>query len=60
MMAGVTRPEDEAEFYRRIVRRAKRVRERANESLRLSRLSGKRQGNLGNRPDGPPRSQRRD
>ena len=39
-MAGVKRGEDEAEFYREIVRRAKTVRERAAESLRLSRRRG--------------------
>jgi hypothetical protein len=60
MMAGVKRGEDEAEFYREIVRRAKTVRERAAESLRLSRRLRKRQGNVENPPDATPRSRRRD
>jgi GGDEF domain-containing protein len=60
IMEGVKRGEDEAEFYREIVRRAKRVRERAAESLRLSRLSRKRQGNVGRPGDAPPRSRHRD
>jgi hypothetical protein len=60
MMAGVKRGQDEAEFYREIVRRAKRVRERAAESLRLSRLSRKKQGNVGRPPDTPPRSRHGD
>lgn len=59
-MAGVKRGDGETEFYREIVRRAKRVRERAAESLRLSRLSRNRQGNAVNRPDAAPRSRRRD
>ena len=57
MMAGVKHSKDEAEFYREIARRAKRVRERAAESLRLSRLSRKRQGNggtAGSRPKSRP------
>jgi hypothetical protein len=37
----------ESEFYRQILRRAKRVRERAAESLRRSRGSRKTQGDLG-------------
>ena len=56
MMAGVKHSQDEAEFYREIARRAKRVRERAAESLRLSRLSRKKQGNggtAGSRPKSP-------
>ena len=60
MIPGVKRGEDEAEFYREIVRRAKRVVSAAAESLRLSRLSRKRQGNVGSPPDGAPRSRRRD
>ena len=57
MMAGVKHSQDEAEFYREIARRAKRVRERAAESLRLSRLSRKRQGSggtAGSRPKSRP------
>jgi hypothetical protein len=57
---GVKRGEDEAEFYREIVRRAKKVRERAAESLRLSRLLRKRQGNVGSEADPAPRSRRKD
>jgi hypothetical protein len=60
MMAGVKRGEDEAEFYREIVRRAKTVRERAAESLRRSRRLRKRQGNVGSPPDAAPGSRRRD
>jgi hypothetical protein len=48
--------ENEAEFYRAIVRRAKTVRERAAESLRLSRLLRKRQGNVGNESEARPKS----
>jgi hypothetical protein len=59
MMAGVKRGQDEAEFYREIVRRSKRVRERVAESLRLSRLSRKKQGNGESPPDAPPRSRHR-
>ena len=37
MMGEVKRGDDEREFYREIIRCANRVRERAAESLRLSR-----------------------
>lgn len=57
---AVKRGEDEAEFYREIVRRAKKVRERAAESLRLSRVLRKRQGNVGREADPAPRSRRKD
>ncbi len=60
MMPGVKRGNDEAEFYREIVRRAKRVRERAAESLRPSFLSRKRQRYVGSPPDATPRARRRD
>jgi hypothetical protein len=59
-MAGMKRGEDEAEFYREIVRRAKRVRERAAESLRRSRRLRRRQGNVESPPDAGPRSRPRD
>ena len=55
-MARVKHSKDEAEFYREIARRAKKVRERAAEALRLSGLSRKRQGNggtAGSRPKSP-------
>jgi hypothetical protein len=60
MMASVKRAEDEADFYQEIIRRAKRVRERAAETLRLSRRLSKRRGNVGGPPDAAPRSRRKD
>jgi hypothetical protein len=42
---------NEGERYREIIRRAKGVRERAAESLRLSRALRKRQGDLGEHAD---------
>jgi len=39
--------ENESELYRKIIRRAKGVRERAAESLRRSRVVRKRQEDLG-------------
>jgi len=60
MMAGVKRGDDEAEFYREIVRRAKKVRERAAESLRPSFLSRKRRRIVGSPPDAKPRARRSD
>lgn len=59
MMAGVKRGQDEAEFYREIVVRAKRVRERAAESLRLSRRLRQKHGDVGSPPDSAPRSRRK-
>jgi hypothetical protein len=38
--------ENESELYRKIIRRAKGIRERAAESLRRSRVVRKRQGGL--------------
>jgi propionate CoA-transferase len=43
--------ENEREFYRAIIDRAKRVRERAAESLRQSLALRKRQGDIGAQPD---------
>ena len=42
---------NESEFYRELLRRANRVRERSAESLRRSRLSRKRQADLGEQTD---------
>jgi hypothetical protein len=52
----VKRRDDESEFYREIIGRAKRVRERAAESLRLSRrrASGKESGRAGPKPRRKP------
>ena len=47
--------EDEGEFYRKIIRRAKEARERAAESLRRSRASRERQGDLGAQADATQR-----
>jgi hypothetical protein len=58
MMAGV-KGDDEAEFYRAIVRRATKVRERAAETLKLSRLSRKKRGNVDSPPDAAPRTRRK-
>jgi hypothetical protein len=44
------RGDDESEFYREIIRRAKRVRERAAESLRLSRRRAKGKEDAGAAP----------
>jgi hypothetical protein len=60
MMVGMKRDGDEAEFYREIVRRAKAVRERAAESLRLSRLSRRGQASTGNRRASARSSRRKD
>jgi hypothetical protein len=59
-MAGVKRGQDEAEFYGEIVRRAKRIREGAAESLTLSNRLRKRQVNVGSPPDAAPKSRRTD
>jgi hypothetical protein len=50
--------ENEGEFYRKIIRRAKKARERAAESLRPSRASRQRQGDLGAEADAPQRQRR--
>ena len=42
--------DDESEFYREIIRRAKRVRELAAESLRLSRSRARGKENVGAAP----------
>ena len=44
---GVGGGENEGEFYRRIIRRAKRVRERAADSLRRSHVLGTGQADAG-------------
>jgi hypothetical protein len=46
----VKRGDDESEFYREIIRRAKKVRERAAESLRLSRRRARGKENVGAAP----------
>jgi hypothetical protein len=51
--------DDEAEFYRAIVRRATKVRERAAETLKLSRLSRKKRGTVDSPPDATPRPRRK-
>jgi hypothetical protein len=45
--------EGEGEFYRKIIRRAKKARERAAESLRPSRALRNRQGDRGAQADAP-------
>jgi hypothetical protein len=50
--------ESEGESYRKIIRRAKQVRERAAESLRRSRVWRKRQGDVGAKADAPKRRRR--
>jgi hypothetical protein len=50
------RGDDESEFYGAIIRRAKKVRERAAESLRLSRRRAKDNENV----KAAPRSRRKD
>jgi hypothetical protein len=50
--------ENERESYRKIIRRAKEARERAAESLRRSRASRKRQGDLGAQADAAQRQRR--
>jgi hypothetical protein len=44
MIASVESRENEGERYQKIIRRAKQVRERAAESLRRARASGKKRG----------------
>jgi hypothetical protein len=55
----VTGREDEGEFYREIVRRARRVRERAAESLRLSRAFRKGKEDKGSPGEQAPKPQKR-
>ena len=50
--------ENEGEFYRKIIRRAEGARQRAAESLRQSRASRKRQGDLGAQADAAKRRRR--
>ena len=49
---------NERELYRKIIRRAKGIRERAAESLRRSRAVRKRQGDLGEHADVAQRRRR--
>jgi hypothetical protein len=51
---GVRGRENEGEFYREIVSRAKNVRERAAESLRVSRRSRKKRGDKPSQRDVTP------
>jgi hypothetical protein len=46
---------NESEFYRELLRRANRVRERSAESLRRSRVLRKRQSDLGEQTDATQR-----
>lgn len=46
---------NESEFYRELLRRANRVRERSAESLRRSRVLRKRQGDPGEQTDATQR-----
>jgi hypothetical protein len=55
---SVNGPENEGELYRRIIRRAKGVRERAAESLRRSRALRKRQEDRGEQADDAERRRR--
>ena len=50
--------DNEHESYRRIIRRAKRARERAAESLRRSRVPRTRQPDAGGERDKPPDQRR--
>jgi hypothetical protein len=54
----VSSRDDEGEFYREIARRAKRVRERAAESLRLSRAFRKGRGDKASQPEAAPKQRR--
>jgi hypothetical protein len=56
--AGVEGRNNENEFYREILRRAKTARERAAESLKRSRASRKRQADLGAQADASQRRRR--
>ena len=47
----------EREFYRQLVGHARRVRERAAESLRRSGALDKRQGGVGSQPDAAPNNE---
>ena len=49
---------NERDFYRRIISRAKAVRERAAESLRQPRVLRKGQGDTRSQPDAPPKPRR--
>jgi hypothetical protein len=50
--------QNESELYRKIIQRAKVIRERAAESLRRSRAVRKRQGDLGEQADVAQRRRR--
>lgn len=58
MMGGMEGPENEREFYRRIIRRAKTVRERAAGSLWQSRGLREEQGDTPSQPDAAPKRRR--
>jgi hypothetical protein len=55
---GMEGPKNEREFYRRIISRAKTVRERAAVSLRQSRVLRKGQGDARGQPDAAPKRRR--
>ena len=57
---SMERRKNESEFYREILRRAQRVRERAAESLRQSRVSCKKQVDLRGQTDVARRFRRQD
>jgi hypothetical protein len=58
MMRVMEGAKNEREFYRRIISRAKTVRERAAGSLRQSRLLRKGQGDARSQPDAAPKRRR--
>ena len=58
MMRVMEGAKNEREFYRRIISRARTVRERAAGSLRLSRLLRKGQGDARSQPEAAPKRQR--
>jgi hypothetical protein len=58
MMRVMGSATNEREFYRRIISRAKTVRERAAGSLMQSRLLRKRQGDAGSQPNAAPKRRR--
>jgi hypothetical protein len=58
MMRVMEGAKNEREFYRRIISRARTVRERAARSLRQPRLLGKGQGDARSQPDATPKRRR--
>ena len=58
MMKGMEGSKNEREFYRRIISRAKAVRERAAESLRQPGVLRKGRGDARGQPVAPPERRR--